>query len=326
MSDIFSLISQSATGLFHLLVFPGGLFALLFGLVLKGIDRKVEARLQRRVGPPLLQPFYDLVKLASKETIIPETANKTLFLYAPLLGFTGMAVCLALLPVPGVYYGMENMGDMLVFFYLLPLPAIALMVAGSSSSSPFGALGFSREMTLMFAYEVPLLLVILAVAMQVGGEGSAEFSLRKIIEYQREHGSFGFTLSMLPAFVAYMLYLPGTMGVPPFDVAEAETEILEGPLLEYSGGLLAFFQLTSAMKLVIALGFGVVMFFPGTVAGGPLVNIVWFAAKCLLLMLVALTLCKAATARMRIEQALSFYLKYPAALALVSVVLAWVSL
>ena len=93
MSDIFSLISQSATGLFHLVVFPGGLFALLFGLVLKGIDRKVEARLQRRVGPPLLQPFYDLVKLASKE-FSHDITESTAVPKATVDGeFTGVTTC-----------------------------------------------------------------------------------------------------------------------------------------------------------------------------------------------------------------------------------------
>lgn len=321
MNDFPSFLWQIAVGLFHLLVFPGGIFALTVGLYLKGIDRKIEARLQRRVGPPLKQPFLDFLKLCTKETIIPKTANATVFLAAPLIGFVGMAICAALLPIPGLYQGMAFMGDMLVFFYLLPLPAIALMVAGSSSSSPFGAIGFSREMTLMLAYEVPLLIVILTVAMQVGGAGGAEFSLGQVVNYQAENGSFGFSLKMLPALLAYLMFLPGTMGIAPFDVPEAETEILEGPLLEYSGAALGFFQLSSALKLFVVLGLGVVMFFPGTIPDGLFVNIIWFCFKCLCLMLVSLTLVKSATGRFRIEQAFSFYLKVPSALALISLAL-----
>lgn len=223
--------------LFHMIVFPGGAFALTLGLLLKGLDRKVEARLQRRVGPPIVQPFIDLVKLTTKETLIPATANRTFFLAAPLIGFTGMAVCAAFIPVPGVYDGMPGMGDMLVLFYLLPLPAIALMVGGSASSSPFGAIGFSREMTMMLAYEIPLLAVLLAVALKVGhatGVG-AELSLASVVAYQASTGMLGLDPVMLPALLAYLLFLPGTAGVPPFDIPEAETEIIEGPLLEYSG-------------------------------------------------------------------------------------------
>ena len=314
--------------LFHMIVFPGGLFALAFGLLLKGIDRKAEARLQRRVGAPVLQPFIDIAKLATKETLIPASANKTFFLAAPLIGFTGMAVCAAFIPVPGVYDGMPGMGDMLVLFYLLPLPAIALMVGGSASSSPYGAIGFSREMTMMLAYEVPLLAVLLAVALKVGAAtgSAAELSLAAVVHYQSEMGMLGFDPVMLPALLAYLLFLPGTMGMPPFDIPEAETEIIEGPLLEYSGPALAFFHLGSALKAFVVLGLGVALFFPGTIAGGAMPNILWFALKCLGLMLLSMTLVKAATGRFRIDQAFTFYLKLPAPLAMASLALAWMGL
>lgn len=324
MNELSTLLSQSFWGLFHLIVFPGGLFALMAGLALKGIDRKLEARLQRRIGPPLHQPFIDLAKLCTKESIVPDTAHPLTFFAAPIIGFTGMAVCAALLPVPGVYGGMTDMGDMLVYFYLLPLPAIALMMAGSSSSSPFGAIGFTREMTIMFAYEIPLLMIILAVAMKVGQGAGAEFSLGAVVAYQQENGLFAFNPTMIPALLAYLVFLPGTMGAVPFDVPEAETEIIEGPLLEYSGPALGFFHLTSALKSIVVLGLGVVLFFPGTLGDSVLVNIVWFFLKCLGLMFVSLTLVKSATGRFRVDQAFRFYLRWPTALAFVSLLLAWI--
>lgn len=323
MQDLFLNIQQFFWAFFHLLVFPGGIFALSAGLFFKGLDRKFEARLQRRVGPPVIQPFIDIVKLVTKESMVPDTAHRILFYIAPVLGFAGMAVCAALLPIPGVSQGLANMGDLLVYFYLLPLPAIALMIAGSSSSSPYGALGFSREMTIMFAYEIPLLVIILTIAMQVGGSGSAEFSLDKIVEYQWAHGQFALSWQTAPAFLAYLLFLPGTMGVPPFDIPEAETEIIEGPLLEYSGISLVFFQLSSALKIMVVLGFGVVMFLPGTIPGGMVANIFWFLFKCLALMMLSITLVKSATGRFRVDQAFAFYLKFPTLLAVISLVLVW---
>ena len=184
--------------------------------------------------------------------------------------------------------------------------------------------GFSREMIMMLAYEVPLLMIMLTVAMKVGGGSGAEFSLTKIMDYQAEHGSFGLTPVMWPAFLAWLMFLPATLGVPPFDQPEAETEILEGPLLEYSGVLLAFFHMASALKMVVALALGVVLFFPGTISDIPAVNLVWFVVKCALFMLFALTVVKSATGRLRIEQALSFFLKYPAGLALLSLILVWI--
>lgn len=310
----------------HMCIFPGGVFALAVGLFYKGLDRRMEARLQRRVGPPLIQPVLDIAKLLTKETLIPKTANRTAFLMAPVIGFTGMAVCAAFIPIAGVYSGLTNMGDLLVIFYLLPVPAIALMLAGSASSSPFGAVGFSREMLMMLAYEIPLLAVLLAVAMLVGqqtGTG-AEFSLAKIIGYQAKEGMLGFNPVMIPALAAYLIFLPGTMGVIPFDIPEAETEVLEGPLLEYGGPLLALFQIGSALKTFVVLGLGVALFFPGTLGDFWIVNLAWFLLKCLVLMALSLTLVKSATGRFRIDQAFWFYIKYPTVLALVSLVLVWI--
>ena len=237
-------------GILHLVVFPGGLFALALGLFLKGCDRRVEARLQRRVGPPLIQPFLDLVKLSTKEVIIPTSAVRGAFLAAPVVALGGIAMCAALLPVPGVTDGLPKMGDLLVIFYLFPIPAMAIMLAGSSSGSPYGGIGFSREMIMMLAYEVPLLMIMLTVAMKVGGGSGAEFSLTKIMDYQAEHGSFGLTPVMWPAFLAWLMFLPAT--------------------------------------------------------------------------LFTLTVVKSATGRLRIEQALSFFLKYPAGLALLSLILVWI--
>ncbi|MCI7372848.1 MAG: NADH-quinone oxidoreductase subunit H [Desulfovibrio piger] len=312
-------------GVLHMCIFPGGLFALAVGLLFKGLDRRVEARLQRRVGPPLIQPLLDIAKLLTKETLIPKTAVRSVFLAAPVVGFAGMAVCAAFIPVPGVFDGLYNMGDLLVLFYLLPIPAIAIMLGGSASSSPFGAMGFSREMLMMLAYETPLLMILLAVAMLVGkatGTG-AEFSLLAIVDWQQNAGSLGLNPVMIPALLAYLIFLPGTMGVPPFDIPEAETEVLEGPLLEYGGPLLALFQIGSALKTFVVLGLGVALFFPGTISDFWIVNLIWFVFKCLVLMLLSLTLVKSATGRFRIDQAFRFYVKVPTVLALVSLVLVW---
>ena len=322
-------MTDTLAAILHMCIFPGGAFALLIGFFFKGMDRRVEARLQRRVGPPLVQPWLDMAKLLTKETLIPKTACKPAFLLAPVFGFTGMAVCAAFIPIAGVYDGLPKMGDLLVIFYLLPIPAIALMLGGSASSSPFGAMGFSREMVMMLAYETPLLMVLLAVAMFIGksmagGAWGAEFSLLKIVSWQQEYGSLGLNPVMMPALCAYLIFLPGTMGVAPFDIAEAETEILEGPLLEYGGPLLALFQITSALKTFVVLGIGVALFFPGMLCPWWPINLLWFLAKCLLMMLLALTLVKAATGRYRIEQAFRFYVAVPTALALCSLILVWV--
>lgn len=308
---------------FNLLVFPGGLFATGFGLLLTGIDRKIVARFQRRVGPPLYQPFIDLVKLTRKELVVPETAHLQAFRLAPLLGFAGMMVAVTLIPIAGVYRGLEFSGDLLVVLYLLSLPAIALMIGGSASSSPFGAVGFSREMAMMMSYELPLLVVLVTVALKVGlATGRiATFSLSEIVRYQLENGALLFDYTMLPALLAFLVFIPGNMGVVPFDIPEAETEIVEGPLLEYSGTSLALFKLTSSLKMVVVLGLAIALFFPTPLSANMLLNLLWYILKGLILMVISITVVRASTGRFRIDQAFKFYLKYPTALALISLVL-----
>jgi NADH-quinone oxidoreductase subunit H len=330
MSPFFAsaFFTDALPALLHLCLFPGGLFALAFGLILKGVDRRAEARLQRRIGPPLRQPWYDLAKLFTKTQIIPCAAHRIAFLAAPVIALAGVLTCAALLPVPGVTSGLSDMGDLLVILYLLPLSGIALMLGGSASGSPYGAVGLSREMSLMLAYELPLSAIFLAVALKAGTAtgGIAEFSLRVIVSHQSVFGQIGFDPTMIPALLAWLFVVPATLGIAPFDLAEAETEILEGPLLEYSGPALAFFQMASAVKLFLVLGLGVTLFFPGTLPGGPFVNLIWFMAKCLLGMLLAVTLVRAAHGRLRTDQALRLFTRVPTALACLSLALAWLGL
>jgi len=308
---------------FAMLIFPGGLFALAAGLMLKGVDRKAVARLQRRVGPPLYQPVLDVLKLTIKENLIPHTANEMAFKLAPVLGLSGVLLTAAVMPIGGVWNGVTGLKDLLVLLYLLPLPAMALMIAGSASSSPYGALGFSREMVVMFAYEMPLIASFLAVAVRVGGASGSMFALDNIINYQMAHGPMLFDPIMLPAFVAMLLFIPGTMGSGLFDIPEAEPEVIEGPLLEYSGPLLAMFQLMSAVKLVVVVELVVALFMPNGLGGSVLVNLVWHLFKCLALMLVAVTVFRASTGRLRLEQGFAFFVKYTSPLALISLGLAY---
>lgn len=307
---------------FAVFLFPGGLFALALGLLLKGADRKMYARLQRRVGPPLHQPVLDVIKLLTKETLIPRTANELAFRLAPVLGLTGVLVTAAVMPIGGVWRGVSGLGDLLVLLYLLPIPAMGLMLAGGASSSPYGALGFSREMCVMFAYEMPLIASFLAVAVRVGG-----VSLPAIMDYQLAHGPLLLDPVMLPAALALVIFIPGTMGHGLFDIPEAEPEVIEGPLLEYSGPLLAAFHLMSAVKLVVVLELAVALLFPNPLApavgAGVLVNLAWHVCKCLALLMVSVTFFRAATGRLRLDQGFSFFVKYTSPLALLSLGLAF---
>jgi NADH-quinone oxidoreductase subunit H len=301
------------------LLFPGGLFAFAFGLALKGVDRRVAARLQGRVGPPLLQPFFDLVKLGFKRTMVPDTACETVFLAAPLVGVVAMFLAAVLVPIAGVYSPDPRIGNLLVLLYLLSVPGTVLMVAGSASGSPYGAIGFSREMAMMVAYEATFVFIVTAVALHTGmAKGHwVTFSLADIVRHQQEHGAYLFDPVMWPALAAFALFYPANLGIVPFDIPEAETEVLEGPLLEYSGVALALFKVMSALKAVVVLGLGVALFLPAPFSA-PGAAIAWLV-EMLVLMVVGVTAVRVAVGRMRIDQAFYFFLKWPLLLSLASV-------
>lgn len=309
--------------LINILIFPGGLFAITLGLFLTGVDRKMVARLQRRVGPPVYQPCIDLVKLSQKEILVPRTANYTAFRFAPLLGFAGMFAAAAILPVTGIYSGLYQSGDLLVLLYLLSTPALAMMIGASASGSSYSSVGLSREMTMMLAYEIPLVIVFLTVGMRVGmaDGGTAVFSLSRIVNFQLNHGPLLFDWPLLPAFLAFLFCIPGTIGVVPFDIPEAETEIAEGPLLEYSGMGLAMFKLTGGLKILVVSSLAVALFFPSGIGNLWLVNLIWFIFKCIVVTFFTITLVRATRARMRMDQAFKFYLLVPTGLAFISLVL-----
>ena len=296
------------------------LFGITFSLFLKGVDRKLIARLQARQGPPIVQPFHDFAKLLRKQILIPSNSHGIMFLSVPLVGVAAMILAVCLLPVPG-WKPLAIGGDLLVLLYLLAVPGIVIMLAGSSSGSVYGSLGFSREMSLILAYEGPLLFALVSVAMFVGqSTGSfAVFSLAEIVSYQKSHGPLLFEPLMWPALLTYLACLPATLGVGPFDIAEAETEILEGPLIEYSGPPLALLQLMQAMQRLVVLILGTVLFIPN--GPGGILGMFFLVCKVALFAMVVITLLRASMGRMRIDQAFLFFFTWPEAIGLLGLIL-----
>ena len=327
----------------YILIFPGFLFCFLTGLLLCGIDRKLVARMQKRIGPPILQPFYDFFKLLGKETIVPAAANRTVFLIAPLVGLAAQVVLQLFIPIFS-FNAFHGVADVIVILYLLLIPALSVILGAAASGSPYAGVGLSREMVTVLSVELPLVLVLLAVAKTVGnalGTGLC-FSLTDIVNYQIANGSLITRLSMLPAVAAMLLIIPGETGSHPFDAAEAETEICEGMLAEYSGKPLAVYKLSHAVKLLTMTTLFVALFLGGiggqimlllsglspALAGslGLLLSILIVFVICVLLVAVCVSLIHAVTARLRIEQLFKYYWAVVTGLAAISVVLAWYGL
>ena len=311
----------------YVLIFPGFLFCFLAGMLLCGIDRKLVAKMQKRVGPPILQPFYDFFKLCGKETIIPASASKTTFLIAPLVGLAALVVIQLFIPVFS-FSAFSGMADVIVILYLLLIPAMSIILGGAASGSPYAGVGLSREMVTIISCELPLVLVLLAVAKTVGsamGTGLC-FSLSDIAAYQAMNGSLITRISMLPAAAAMLLVIPGETGHHPFDAAEAETEICEGLLAEYSGAPLGVFKLSHAIKMLTLTSLFVALFLGGLGTGIVALDGIILFLLCVVLTAVSISFVHAITARLKIEQIFTFYWTLVTGLALISLVLAWYGL
>ncbi|MEA3253465.1 MAG: complex I subunit 1 family protein [Chloroflexota bacterium] len=309
------MFAHGAMDFFYLVIFPGFLFTVVVGLISTWVDRKVTARLQWRVGPPWYQPFADMAKLLGKESIIPQGASRVWFFATPFLGFAAVMLVSTMVWMANIFPEASFVGDLIVAIYLLYLPSIALIVAGSASRNPFGALGASREMKLMLAYEVAFLFAIFTVVVKNGGI----ISLGGIVDYQLSSGAMlGQGASCIIAFIVVLLCVPAKLVVAPFDIAEAETELIAGPYIEYSGLALAIFKLTRAM-LLFTLPIFILTLFARTV-WTPW-TILWYV-----LILVFVIVVKNTNPRLRIDQAMKFFWGAVLVLSIIGIILAAVGL
>ena len=315
--------------LVQLLIFPGLLFCVVFGVLMAGIDRKLVARMQRRVGPPILQPWYDFVKCCAKETIIPRCAKKAIFIGAPYLGLACLIVIALFIPVGSYGSAFTAGADLVVILYLLTIAGVTLIIG----ASPYAGVGLSREMVAMISYELPFVLVLLAVGRVAGADSGlgCTFSLSTIAAYQAANGPLIAHWALIPAAIAMLLVIPCEVGSHPFDIAEAETEICEGALAEYSGHPLGVFRLSHYVKMYIMTALFCAMFLGGITVGlagtvGVVVDVLIFLVLCGVVSFICMTLPHAVCARLRVEQVFKFYWTVVAGLAALSLVMVWAGL
>ncbi|MBD3278292.1 MAG: hypothetical protein GF388_08335 [Candidatus Aegiribacteria sp.] len=295
----------------YLIVFGFAATAVL-GLVTSWIDRKVTARVQYRTGPPFLQPFYDIVKLLGKETVIPAGASRGMFMISPAIGLAGVVAASTLFWV-NQFFSDGFMGDWIVAIYLLTIPSLSIILGGFASRNPLASLGASREMKLVAAYELPFVLAILVPVISAGS-----INLSGIMQAQAE-GVFAGSLSGILALLVALLCVQAKLALVPFDIPEAETEIVEGPIVEYSGPGLAMFKLMKNMLLFVLPFFLIMLFFGGLRFDG--INILWTILE--YVGIVALiTVIRNTNPRVRIDQAVKFFWGPMTLMAIAAVVLA----
>ncbi len=309
-------MGEVVQNLFWILVFPGFVFTVICGLLASWIVRKVSALVQHRIGPPILQPLYDVIKLLGKETLIPEAAQKATFMASPLIGFSAVLLLATMLWRISFAPCSPFVGDIIVAIYLMVIPSLALILGSSASASPQASIGTAREMKLVVAYELPLVLAFLVVIIKTAGavgEGQ-QLSLAAIAQHAPV-----LSISGMIAFLSALLCVQAKLGFVPFDMAEAETEIASGVYIEYSGALLAVWKLMQAVMLVALPLFLVVVFLGGFGAGvgGTLAGVGKYV-----LVLVLIILIKNTNPRVRIDQAMKFFWFYCGTAMVVAVALA----
>jgi formate hydrogenlyase subunit 4 len=297
------------------------LFGIIAGLFYKGLDRKISAHMQGRIGPPIRQPFRDVRKLFTKENIVPENAIPWLFNSIPLIGLIATITILLYLPLGGFSPLLAGGGDLILLLYLLIIPSLALVIGGFSSGSPYAIVGAQREMATMIAYEFPLAIIIISLAwklIQLPQPVENVFALSTIAAtpiWNYVAGPLGF-IGFAILLLVLIIVTPAELSKIPFDAPEAETEIAGGLLVEYSGRNLAMFYLTDAVKTVAMASIIVVLFFPYNLSeylsglglyGGYIIDIVFFLFKVFLVILFSVTLIRVAIARLKIDQIVYTY-------------------
>jgi formate hydrogenlyase subunit 4 len=293
------------------------ILGILFGLVLSGIDRRIVARMQARAGPPVLQPLTDVRKLFAKQNIVPANAIPWLFHAMPVAALASAVVILLYLPFGSYPPVLGEAGDMILVLYLLVIPSLALVLGGFASGSPYATVGAQREMVAMIAYELPLAIAVIAVAWRLMAAGIAEpFSLLTLMQtsvWDVVGPLGGIAILLLLIMMAWVT--PGELSKVPFDAPEAETELTGGILAEYSGKNLGLFTLAQAVKTVAMSAFGIILLLPwnlspflgvtGVAAG--ILDLIFFAAKTLLVVVLSVTLVRTMMARFRITQVVKLY-------------------
>jgi NADH-quinone oxidoreductase subunit H len=292
----------------YYLIFPGFVFVTIFSLIVSWFDRKLTARIQWRVGPPFLQNFYDLFKLFSKEILIPDAANKTLFILSPIIALASVVLVATIEWLVIILPQHSFVGDVIVVLYLLMIPSIMFIIGASSSGNSIAVLGVSREIKLMLSYELPL---ICAVLVPIIKSSSIKFvELMKISAFS--------SVSEIIALVVAIICFQAKLGLVPFDIAEAETEIASGIFIEYSGPLLGMIRLTRQILFSIAPLFIITVFL---FKGSWLLLIIKY-----ILLIIIFTLIRNVNPRLRIDQAVKFFWFIVFPLSIISTILALLGL
>jgi NADH-quinone oxidoreductase subunit H len=279
--------------LFQALIFPGALYLLVMSLFMAWLDRKFVALWQGRVGPPVYQPFADLIKLLAKEDTLPDGASEVAGTLLPMAALMTTMTASLFVPV-GNAVAISFEGDLVVSLFLLSVPSLAYFLAGWVTPSVYGVVGGNRALLQYFTYEIPLLLGLAPAAVH-----SRSWSAMALMASQR-----GYRWHLMAFPIGFAISVVGMIGKlerPPFDIPHAKSEIGAGPLTEYSGRKLALWRLSGWLQTLVGINLVTAIYLGGA-------DVMWahwgFAVYLIkiLLVLIGLSFVQVLYARMRIDQ------------------------
>jgi NADH-quinone oxidoreductase subunit H len=313
-----------------LVVFLWGavLMLVVLGFVTYAIyfERKVIGWMQFRQGPNrvgplgLLQSVADILKLLLKEDTIPRKADRLLFVLAPVLAFIPSFAVLAVIPyTQKLYFADLNVG-LLYYVALSGISTLAIVLGGWASNNKYALLGGMRSAAQMISYEVPLVISVTGVVLMSG-----TLNLRGIVDAQS--GGWFWDWNFLPQMIGFAVFVIAAISElnrTPFDLPEAESELVAGYHVEYSGFRFAFFMLTEYVYVYAIAGLATTLFLGGWHAPAPFLDfipgIIWFALKFAFIVFFLFWL-RATLPRIRIDQLMGLGWKLLLPLSLVNIFL-----
>lgn len=296
-------------------------FVLLTVLILVWLERKFSADLQSRVGPNrtggrfgLLQTAADALKLLMKEDLIPSCADRAVFILAPFLVFVPALLVFLVVPFSDTWLVKDlNLGVLFVIA-VSAFPVIGLLMAGWGSNNKYAVLGAMRAVAQGMSYEIPLVLAMVCVVIAAGS-----LKVGDIVQAQLDGNWFIGKFPLQLAFVIYLIAAMAEVNRVPFDLPEAESELVAGYFTEYSGMRFALFFLAEFAHLFFVSAFAVTLFF-GAWEGPALPPAVWFLIKTYAVILFIMWI-RWTVPRLRIDQIMSFAWKLLVPVSLVAVAL-----
>lgn len=302
------MVSETLTFLIQILIFPGFIFIIFLSFFFEWITRKLTGRIQNRLGPSytgvsgLLQPIADFIKLLRKEDITLTTADKLFTTIVPILYFSLPLASFSMIPLIDPQALIYFEGDLVFLIFIFTLITSMVFLGGFFSGSIFSIIGSVRTATQLLGYKIPLVFSLLLPAIP-----ASSFSLTEIVKWQQNNL---WMIWLQPiSFAVLFTCMLAELKLTPFDVPEAEAEIVSGWTTEFSGAKLALIRLGKDIEVLLASSLISTLYL-----GGP--EQFWIIPPILILLLknflvlFLIVFIKNVTARFRIDQILSGMWRY----------------